>query len=46
MSLKHRREAAAELWARYRATFAYFWKHRDELVGRIFADSALRAVRA
>ena len=41
MSLKHRREAAAELWARYRATFAYFWKHRDELKTGLFrADEA------
>lgn len=41
MSFKHRKEAAAELWARYRATFAYFWQHRDELKTGLFrADEA------
>lgn len=41
MSLKHRLEAAAELWARYRTTFAYFWQHRDELkTGMFRADEA------
>ena len=41
MSFKHRKEAATELWARYRATFAYFWQHRDELKTGLFrADEA------
>jgi hemolysin D len=41
MSLKHKTEAYAELFQRYRDTFAYFWQHRKQLDGPFLgADEA------
>lgn len=38
MSLKHRIQAHAELWAHYRRTFAHFWLHRSELSGKMLRE--------
>lgn len=39
MTFRHRMEAWCELSSRYTRTFAYFWKHRDQLHGGLFRES-------
>lgn len=38
MSLKHRIEAFAELYRRYKSIFAHHWQHRQELSGKVLAE--------
>lgn len=37
MSLKHRVEAFSALFSRYKTIFAYYWKHRHQLSGKVLA---------
>lgn len=38
MSFKHRWDASADLWRHYANVFRHFWKHREELSGRMLNE--------
>jgi hemolysin D len=38
MSIRHRWEAGAELFQRYRAIFAHYWQHREKLTDKVLAE--------